>query len=363
MQQHIWVRAAAETMSSSPYVKVVTVGPLGRPLALAPLCQSERGPPRLKLLCAEETGEAIEVIYRQADALEQLAQAIVRTALPVNFAHYLRDTPFIAALRRAYRGRGFVVARPLATRGDPSIALDESWLEPERHLNARRQSDLRRMQRNAEKLGNVEFEILKPQAGDLGPLLIEALAVEEKGWKGRAGTALTVNRRLRKFYQRYAELACDAGILRLCFMRIDGRAVAMQIAAEVDQRFWLFKIGFDEDYKNCSPGNLLVRETIRYAARHKLLSYEFLGKEAPWTKLWTQTAYPLTALRTYPFNLAGLTALAFDVALLARRQLAELLGTGRRSHLASDPVGYAPACGHGAELEQTDQAPRPVTAG
>jgi CelD/BcsL family acetyltransferase involved in cellulose biosynthesis len=333
MQQHIWVRAAAETMSSTEEVEVVTVGPPERPLALAPFCQSERGPTRLKLLSAEESGESVEVIYRRADALELLAKAIVRTALPVSFAHYVRDTPFIAALRRAYRGRGLVVTRALAARGNPSIALDERWIEPECYLNARRQSDLRRMRRNAEKLGKVEFEILKPRAEELRPLLIEAMAVEEKGWKGRAGTALAVDRRLRKFYQRYSELACDDGILRLCFMRIDGRAVAMQIAAEVDQRFWLLKIGFDEDYKNCSPGNLLMRETIAYAARHKLLSYEFLGKEAPWTKLWTQTAYPLTALRTYPFNLAGMAALAFDVSLYARRRLKELSVFGQQSHL------------------------------
>jgi CelD/BcsL family acetyltransferase involved in cellulose biosynthesis len=319
MQQHIWARAAAETLSPHAPVLVVTVGPPQRPIALAPLMRSPSGPARLRLLGAEELGESVEVVYQDERALEALARGLSRIGLALGFGHYLADTLLTAALRRAYRGRGLVVSKRLAMRGSPYITLDASWIEPEQHFSARRRSDFRRMQRNAEKLGAVSTQIIEPSPDALGPLLDEAIDIEAKGWKERAGTAMSVDRRLERFYRRYAQLACEAGILRLCFLRIAGKAVAMQLAVETEGRFWLFKIGYDEAYARCSPGNLLMRETISYAARRELKSYEFLGKEAPWTALWTQAAHSITALRTYPANVAGLTALVVDCGHRAKQ--------------------------------------------
>lgn len=320
MQQHIWIRAAAETLSSSLDVQVVTIGSPDRPVALAPLCKASSGPQRLKLLGAEEL-EPVEVICRDTGAFDPLAQAIADTGLPVSFGHYPLDKPFIEALRRAYRGRGLVITKPLAVRGYPRILLDDSWIEPERHLNSGRRSDFRRMQRHAEKLGRVTFSVLQPPPTELKTLLEEAMAVEGQGWKGRSGTSVARDNVLRRFFERYTELACAAGILRLCFMRIDDKPVAMQLAAETNNSFWLFKIGYDETYGRCSPGNLLMRETISYAASNKLKSYELLGKTTPWTEIWTQDARPIAAVRTYPFTLAGASAFAFDVTHLATQRL------------------------------------------
>lgn len=337
MQQHIWMRAAAEALSPDKPVKVIVVGSPQQPLALAPLARSTSGPPRLRLLGAEELGEAVEVIYRDAAALEALAQGLAATHRALGFGHYLRDTPLIDALRRAYGRRGLVVTKPLAMRASPTIGLDQSWLEPEQHFSARRRSDFRRMQRAAEKIGPVTTEILTPTPDELPALFEEAIAVEATGWKGRSGTAISIDTRLQRFFRRYAELACAAGILRLCFLRIAGRAAAMQLAVETENRFWLFKIGYDESFSRCSPGNLLMRETIRYAAQRGLTSYEFLGKEAPWTQLWTETAQPIVALRTYPFAPFGLAALAADGITTVRRKL-EDRRTARREAKDEPPA-------------------------
>lgn len=321
MQQHLWVSVAAETLSPRRAVRVVLVGSLKAPLALAPLMRSH-SPGRMKLLGAEELAEPVEVLYSSKDTLARLAEGLAATRMPLSFGHYLADTPFLVALKRAYRGRGLVIARPLPARACPSIALDPSWIEPESHFTARRRSDFRRMQRTAEKIGRVEIEILTPRADAAAALLDEAIEIEHRSWKSRAGTSLAENEQQARFIRRYGALACDAGILRLCFLRIDGRAIAMQIALETEGRFWLLKIGYDEAFKRCSPGNLLLRETISYAARSGLKSYEFLGKEAEWTTLWTQQARPVVALRTYPFNAAGLFAGLADGIHMARQRIA-----------------------------------------
>src|SRR5439155_13822651 len=113
--------------------------------------------------------------------------------------------------------------------------------------------------------------------GELDRLLDEVFRVEAAGWKGREGTALANDSVRGMFYRRYAAAACRQGILRLCFLRIGDRVAAVQLGVESEGRFWLHKIGYDEAFAKCSPGMLLLRDTIRYAASRSLRSYEFLG--------------------------------------------------------------------------------------
>ena len=339
MQQHIWARAAAETYGPGGEAAVVAVGPREVPHALAPLTRTPGPAAHLRLLGAEEISESVEVAYRSTEALDALARGLAATDMPIRFGHYLADTPFIDALRRAYRGRGIVVARQLHVRGCPSIQLDRSWLDPETHFSSRRRSDLRRMQRTAERMGRVTAEILAPTRETVAAIVDEAMAVEAEGWKGRAGTALLRDTALARFYRRYTELAAEAGILRVAFLRIDGVPAAMQLALETENRFWLLKIGYDERFRKCSPGNLLIRETIRHAASRGLASYEFLGKEATWTEVWTTVARPVVALRTYPFNLRGAVMAAADACHLARQKLADRLERRAISRQQPAPTG------------------------
>jgi hypothetical protein len=54
--------------------------------------------------------------------------------------------------------------------------------------------------------------------------------------------------------------------------------------------------------------------TVADAARRGLRSYEFLGKPAPWTAMWTPVLKPHVDVRLYPFSFAGQVALLQDVA-------------------------------------------------
>jgi hypothetical protein len=102
--------------------------------------------------------------------------------------------------------------------------------------------------------------------------------------------------------------------LRIAFLRVDRRAIAMQLAIESGGAWWLFKIGFDESFARCSPGSLLMH-TIGHAARSGLARYELLGEVEPWiAQLWTREEHPTLRVRTYPFGLRGAAALVQDGA-------------------------------------------------
>ncbi len=163
-------------------------------------------------------------------------------------------------------------------------------------------------------------EIHTPDLNELAALVDAAFAVEANSWKGATGTALAHDALRAVFYRQYFEAACTEGILRVCFLRIGDRVAAMQLAIEHGGGFWLLKVGYDDRFAACSPGILLMRDTIRYAAEAGLSRYEFLGRAEAWTRVWTSTERPCISLRIYPLGLRGLAALAADVMVKLRER-------------------------------------------
>ena len=309
VQHYDWARICADVFCSGCELHIAVAGDR-RPTGIAPLFVPRAGLKRLEFIGASELFEPVDFLWADAAAAARLAESLIETRLPVLFNRISVDSPSVSAMREAYRGRGVVVCRPAESH--PYIDLDESWTAPEKHLNSGRRSDLRRAQRIAASIGNVESSILTPKPSELRPLLEEAYQVEGAGWKAREGSALATDIMRGSFYSRYAAAACERGVLRLCFLRIRGEAAAVQLAIESAGSLWLLKVGYAEQFARCSPGMLLTRETIRYAAQAGLRSYEFLGTVESWTRVWTPLARRCISLRAYPFSFRGALALAAD---------------------------------------------------
>lgn len=320
MQQFGWIKACATTFSSSQELKIVVYGTSENPLAIAPLVRNSTGKNgRLEMAGLKELSEPADLIWADRQSLERLVIALTRLRIPLILDRLPADSPSIDAFKKAFHGKGVVLCREGV--GYPFIPLNESWRMPEQNLSSRRASDLRRALRKAEKIGPVKIEILSPQPNELDPLLDLAFAIEANSWKGRMKTALAKDVTRGTFFRQYAHYASREGILRICFLHIGDKTVAMQLAVECGSRFWLLKIGYDEQFAHCSPGNLLLRDTIKYAAEKGLDSYDFLGKVEPWTSIWTSSERPCVSLRVYPFTLHGINALGTDLGQSLYRKL------------------------------------------
>lgn len=317
MQHHLWARTYAEAYNADSRLEVIVAGS-GQATAIAPLLRSRGVGQRLELTGVKELYEVMDFVYSDTSDVQALAATVAATRLPIVLRRIRENSAALTALKKAYRGNAIVFSRP--GPGCPWIALDDSWAEPEKHVNSGRRSDLRRARRNAEKIGPVTFEVLTPNREELPSLLEEIYRVEAAGWKGRDKTALLHDRSLGEFYQRYAAASSDRGMLRLCFLRIAGEAAAAQFAVVTGDRFWIFKIGYSEKFARYSPGVLLMLETIRYAVQAGLRSYEFLGATEPWIRNWTTLEHACTSFRAYPLNLRGMSALVIDaMAALIKR--------------------------------------------
>lgn len=296
MQTHAWMSARAGLLVGSG-LQVVAVGDAGRVKALAPLYRAGKWLRELPVLF-----EPSDFIWGDEGALQTLAEAVVGLRMPLYLERLPEDSPTLPALRKAIAGRGLVTTRPAMPT--PFIALDGRGADT--CLNAGRRSDLRRAERRAAGFGQVSYEIHAPASeDDLDRLLDEAFGIETRSWKYAARTALTADAGQGAFFIHFMDAAYRLGHLRIAFLRIDGKPVAMQIASEWQQRFWLFKMSYDEAYARCSPGQLLLRHTLEHAAGRGLRSYEFMGVMDEWTKLWTRDVRRYVQVRVIPFSAAA----------------------------------------------------------
>ena len=321
-QEFSWIRACA-TAFAPPQGLEVVIAEREEHLAFAALLRRNKGGPRLCLLGLEELFEPMDFAYTDETALAALAGAIARMGLPLYLSRVPAGSPTVRALENAFRGRGVLVKRP--GRPCPTLRLDASWTRPEDQLSTNRRSLLRRMRRRAEEYGPIEWDVRTPERENLAPLLDEALRVEAASWKGRQGTALLTDPVKAAFFRDYAERACGDGILRLCFLRIGGRAAAMLYAVEYHGAFWTLKTGYDEEFAPCSPGSLLFCEAIAYAAARGLSSFEFLGSVEEWTDAWTRDRMASVSLRGYPAGWRGVIAFGSDAARSAAGRLGRIV--------------------------------------
>jgi CelD/BcsL family acetyltransferase involved in cellulose biosynthesis len=317
MQRHAWASAFAEAYGADYELKALVSSRDGEVEGIAPLAVRRTGIDRLELMGGEELSEPGDFVYRDAEALDRLAAGVADLAMPLLLGRVVAESPTAEALRGAFRRRTIFYSRAAAPY--PWIPLDDGWREPEQKFNSDRRSDLRRARRRAEKEGQVTSAVVSPGGDELPPLLDELFRVEAAGWKGREGTALAADDRLRTFFAAFARKAADAGILRLAFLRVGEHTAAVQLAVECGGSFWLLKVGYDEQFKRSSPGTLLMLETVRHAAERGLSSYELLGTVESWTRVWTEQERECVALRAYPPRAGGIAAAALDVGRFARR--------------------------------------------
>lgn len=313
--------AAQLLLPSTPLILCEAIGAEGL-VGIAPLVRDRGRLARWRLLGDREVHEPGAPLVRDARAADQLAREICSLTRPVEFARLPADSPIVAALTKAAKGRGALILR----EADPCpfLAIDAGWSEPESQFSSRRRSDFRRAQRKAEVLGEVRYAMHCPTPAQFDSLFDEAIAVEARSWKRAAGTAILCDAAKEQFFRSYLRACAERGEARIAAMRIDGAMVAMQLALAWRGRYWLYKIGFDESFAKCSPGTLLMLHALGEAAREGFTGFEMMGEADSWiTDFWTSEAHPCLRLRFYPRSLAGMAGLAADGLGWVKARLAE----------------------------------------
>lgn len=198
----------------------------------------------------------------------------------------------------------------------PYIDLSEGTAESKKF-----RANLRRRMRNLESRGEVMMRRVSHADHQLLQTFFE---LERAGWKGEAGSAILQSPETQQYYQEIAELAASRGELALYSLELSGRTVAMHFGLESGGRYSLLKPAYDENYREYSPGQLLMDKVLVDCKRRGLTTFDFLGMSMPWKLDWTQKVRRhqfCYVFRDSSYG-AALRAAKFDLVPLAKQALA-----------------------------------------
>lgn len=161
----------------------------------------------------------------------------------------------------------------LARRGGASVAFavhERALLAPagdrasyiEQALPRKKLKELGRQMRRLGDDGAVAWDIARDPAA-IGAALADFLALEEAGWKGRAGTAAARSPSLRAFLEASVSALAREGKTEILRLMLAGRAIAALIVLRSGDTAWCWKIAYDEQHARASPGVQLMLQATK----------------------------------------------------------------------------------------------------
>jgi CelD/BcsL family acetyltransferase involved in cellulose biosynthesis len=168
----------------------------------------------------------------------------------------------------------------------PYVPLGTSWGQYYDGLATKHRSNLRNRFKRMNAAGPVAIETVTEEF--LEEALDAGFALEESAWKRGAGTAISCDPQVRKFYEKLAIRAATRKWLRLNFLKAGPRRVAFDYSLEYGDQVFLLKLGYDPAYSAYSPSNLLLSLALERSFEQGLTKYDFLGENADWKRCWAK---------------------------------------------------------------------------
>lgn len=278
------------------------------------------------LLCRNGGIEALANVHtpsfrplaRDAEAMDSLIAAAMERGGTggVELIALPGDDPSVARLASGARQASML---PMVEPAYSSPTVDtggdfDAWRGPSKK---RWGAPLERFRRKMGRDHEAEFAIVVPP-GELEAELDDGFRVEASGWKGRAGTAILSDPATEAFYREVARDFERRGALRLSRIELDGYTVAFDLCILHDDRLYLLKTGFDEDFRRLAPGLVMRLSIIERCFELGLRSHELLGGESEWKAKFETGKRSHVNLRTYSRSPLELSRYAYRTTLRPR---------------------------------------------
>jgi CelD/BcsL family acetyltransferase involved in cellulose biosynthesis len=236
----------------------------------------------------DESSDVPAVVDTLVAGLAQLGWPLLR----LEFTPY--ETPRWQALTAALRRHDWQVD----TRESYQIGqfdIPDNWQAylAERSGNHRRH--LRKAYRRASGEGELRLRVIEPaDAAEVESLLRLAADIEERGWKGAAGTALARSPRVFRLLCRQTQALAARGQLRVVLLEFNGQPIAYELGMLSRGMFYAAKVGYDERFASYSPGQLL-RSLLyeQWSVDRSVEAVDYWGMLTDATAKWITRSYPV----------------------------------------------------------------------
>lgn len=270
----------------------------GRLLAAMPLIRSYTGGVlptyRLPVNCWANSSD---LMLDPAEDTEALLDALVacleesQVAL-LSLDEVLIDAPHWAALRVAIerrRGECFVA------RQSPVGVVDvlHDWQRYEESWSGNHRGAIRRSRKKLEKQGELRAELHRCRQGaELDSLMRAAFAIEDRSWKGAAGSSVLKTPGMFAYMLREAETVSQLGCLDFWFLYFNDQPIAFEYCHFAKGICFSHKIGFEPEYSRHGPGRLLrYLQLEHYHSDNECQLFDMLGTLCESKAKWATRTY------------------------------------------------------------------------
>jgi len=139
--------------------------------------------------------------------------------------------------------------------------------------------------------------LANPPQEQIEALLCRGFAVEDQSWKGQGGTSTLRTPGALSFFVEQGKLLSASGHLLLTFLVLNDHDIAFEYGWQSKGIYHSLKVGYDENYRHLSPGQLLRYEMMQELFNEKELhAVDYLGPLSDATAKWSTRTYPVSKL-------------------------------------------------------------------
>lgn len=160
--------------------------------------------------------------------------------------------------------------------------------------SAKTRHNLRRSRRKAEDAGFTYDYVRSVDIDDVDALYERILRVEDRSWKGQAGTGI-LDGGMNTFYRIMLPRLARRGGLRVVFARYQGADVAFVFGGLFGDAYRGLQVSFDDRLRDFAPGNLMQMAMIEHLSAEGIASYD-LGSELEYKAKWAERIHSTTTL-------------------------------------------------------------------
>jgi len=125
--------------------------------------------------------------------------------------------------------------------------------EPLSIVSTGKRKELSRQRRRLAETGHLDY-LVSSDVCDVSAAVDDFLAVEQRGWKGRAGGAAAHSSATTRFISEAVAALAAERKARVDRLRLDRRTIAAAITLYSGDYAWFWKIAYDEEFARYSPG-------------------------------------------------------------------------------------------------------------
>ncbi|MGA6951538.1 MAG: GNAT family N-acetyltransferase [Candidatus Sulfotelmatobacter sp.] len=203
-----------------------------------------------------------------------------------------RDAPegsTVSCLAQEARADGYrIIVEPENPSPYVAVSSDPDLLE-KMPINSRLRRELRQVRR---QLSEQRLDFYRVDTADRNALE-RFYQLEASGWKGQEGSAIICDRKNRQFFDEIAESAARFGYFSLYMLELNGRLMAAHFGFTLRSCYYSAVVAYDEEFKQFSPGHLIISEIVRDCAARGLCGYDPTGQNQEWKMKWTNEVRPM----------------------------------------------------------------------